>query len=82
MELNKFIIEIFLSVALLAVSFVASAPAGDNECEFNCDLQDYKPVCGTDDSGDTKTFNNMCIIKTENCLRKTCKLIEHIVIDK
>ncbi|XP_059220127.1 vasotab [Stomoxys calcitrans] len=65
------LLPIFLALAIFAISFVHSAPAGDSECEFNCDLQDYKPVCGTDDSGDTKTFNNMCIIKTENCLRKT-----------
>ncbi|XP_061390866.1 vasotab [Musca vetustissima] len=63
---------LFLAMAIFVITLVHSAPApGDTECEFNCDLQDYKPVCGTDDSGDTKTFNNMCIIKTENCLRKT-----------
>lgn len=36
---------------------------------MNCDIKAYMPVCGTDDEGETRTFNNLCILKTENCLR-------------
>ncbi|XP_054725846.1 turripeptide Gsg9.2 [Anastrepha obliqua] len=63
---------IILAFALYAFALVHSLAISDTnvKCQMNCDLQDYKPVCGTDDAGETKSFNNLCILKTENCLRQ------------
>lgn len=58
----------FFSVALFFLPLIIAFPPRDCEVH-NCELQDYKPICGTDDVGDTKTFTNYCILKTENCLR-------------
>lgn len=43
-----------------------------NGCETNCNIT-YIPICGTDDSGKTKTFSNECVMKSENCLNKSSK---------
>lgn len=62
---------------MLAYSIAGGTSIGDNnvKCQINCDLQDYKPVCGTNDAGEIKTFNNLCILKIENCLRTTSKCV-------
>lgn len=77
-NLNAHLSVYFLVVVLavmLACSMSGATSIGDNnvKCQINCDLQDYQPVCGTDDAGETKTFNNLCILKIENCLRTTSK---------
>lgn len=46
-----------------------------NGCETNCNVT-YVPICGTDDSGKTKTFSNECLMKSENCLNKSSKYID------
>ncbi|XP_014089519.1 PREDICTED: uncharacterized protein LOC108969474 [Bactrocera latifrons] len=58
---------IILTLALYA--FALAQSLANVKCQMNCDLQDFRPVCGIDDAGKTKTFNNLCILKTENCLR-------------
>uniref|UniRef100_D3TRR0 Kazal-like domain-containing protein n=1 Tax=Glossina morsitans morsitans TaxID=37546 RepID=D3TRR0_GLOMM len=67
-------ISVCIKVAMIVLALalvVYSSPLTDNKrnCQMNCELQDYKPICGTDDAGVTRTFNNICILKTENCLR-------------
>ncbi|XP_037951440.1 turripeptide Gsg9.2-like [Teleopsis dalmanni] len=63
---------LFLALAIYACTLVHSQPHGDPnlKCQFNCDVQDFKPVCCTNDAGETKTFTNLCIMKIENCLRQ------------
>jgi len=41
-----------------------------NGCETNCNLS-YLPVCGIDDSGIRKLFPNECVMKSENCVKKS-----------
>ncbi|KAM7361882.1 pegasus [Cochliomyia hominivorax] len=61
---------LFLAIAIFILPLISTFPLKGRDCEVhNCELQDYKPICGTDDKGDTKTFTNHCILKTENCLR-------------
>lgn len=63
------------SVAIFILPLISAFPPKGRDCEVQCELQDFKPICGTDDKGDTKTFNNYCILKTENCLRNQSKSI-------
>lgn len=60
---------------LLVYSEVSAIGSSKMKCQMNCDLQDYKPICGTNDAGETKTFPNLCVLKTENCLRTSSKHI-------
>lgn len=65
---------VFLSVAIAFCVLVCRTTHGQQEntngCETNCNVT-YLPICGTDDSGKTKTFSNECVMKSENCLNKS-----------
>ncbi|XP_055906512.1 Kazal peptide Pr13a [Eupeodes corollae] len=62
------LICILLALSLVSLSMSHSLST-EEKCVLNCDIKSYMPVCGTDDEGETRTFNNLCILKTENCLR-------------
>jgi len=64
------LLALFIAFILFAISLVHCNPIAESfKCRLACDLQEFKPICGTDDGGETKTFNNLCTMKTENCLR-------------
>ncbi|XP_017057157.1 uncharacterized protein LOC108098606 [Drosophila ficusphila] len=62
---------VFLALALLALSMVQclSLPDPGTKCGMECDTQEYRLICAADDKGTTKTYRNLCVMKTENCLQ-------------
>ncbi|KAI8046453.1 uncharacterized protein LOC128261317 [Drosophila gunungcola] len=65
------LIAVLLAVALFALSLVQclSLPDPSTKCGMECDTQEYGAICAADDKGSTKTYRNLCIMKTENCLQ-------------
>ncbi|XP_055384936.1 vasotab-TY1 [Condylostylus longicornis] len=58
----------------LCLTAVISQPVENNnnnngKCDNHCDYS-FNPVCATNEKGESRTFNNACILETENCLRK------------
>ncbi|KAH8265609.1 hypothetical protein KR038_011602, partial [Drosophila bunnanda] len=61
------------TVALYAVTLVQclSLPDPNAKCAMECDTAEIKSICAADDKGTTRTFRNLCVMKTENCLQNT-----------
>ncbi|XP_067004860.1 Kazal peptide Pr13a [Anabrus simplex] len=53
--------------ALLMLGAVAAVTAKSAKCNCNCPLSDYKPLCAVDNTGDSDTFPNECVLKCYNC---------------
>ncbi|XP_017074740.1 uncharacterized protein LOC108110263 [Drosophila eugracilis] len=62
---------VLLALALFAFSLVQclGLPDPSAKCVMDCDTQEYKHICAADDKGSTKTYRNLCVMKTENCLQ-------------
>ncbi|XP_068156594.1 uncharacterized protein peg [Drosophila tropicalis] len=63
---------VFLTLALLALTTLVqgfSLPDPNVKCSMECDTQEDAAICAADDKGTTKTYRNVCIMKTENCLQ-------------
>ncbi|KAH8295128.1 hypothetical protein KR018_007551, partial [Drosophila ironensis] len=60
-------------VALFAITLVQclSLPDPNAKCVMECDTQEYLQICAADDKGTTRTFRNICVMKTENCLQNS-----------
>ncbi|XP_017855832.1 PREDICTED: uncharacterized protein LOC108608788, partial [Drosophila arizonae] len=58
-------------VTLYALTLVQclSLPDPNVKCNMECDTQENQFICAADDKGVTKTYRNVCIMKTENCLQ-------------
>lgn len=51
-----------------------SLPDPNVKCNMECDTQENQFICAADDKGATKTYRNVCIMKTENCLQNASEL--------
>ncbi|XP_016954122.1 uncharacterized protein LOC108027263 [Drosophila biarmipes] len=62
---------VFLALALFALSLVQclGLPDPSTKCVMECDTQEYAFICAADDKGSTKSYRNLCVMKTENCLQ-------------
>jgi len=72
-------------VALFALSLVQclGLPDPSTKCVMECDTQEYSFICAADDKGSTKSYRNLCVMKTENCLQNASefrKILSHIYI--
>lgn len=65
MRLYLFIVTLY---ALTLVQCL-SLPDPNVKCVMECDTQENNYICAADDKGTTKTYRNICIMKTENCLQ-------------
>ncbi|CAD7093434.1 unnamed protein product [Hermetia illucens] len=64
----KVVYLLFILIACVALHH--SLPIEDTKCANFCELN-YAPICGTNDEGKTRTFANLCVLKSENCLRQS-----------
>ncbi|XP_022209824.1 uncharacterized protein LOC111065750 [Drosophila obscura] len=62
---------VLLALALYALTVVQclSLPDPNVKCAMDCDTQEYAAICAADDKGTTRTYRNLCVMKTENCLQ-------------
>ncbi|XP_022910880.1 vasotab-TY2-like [Onthophagus taurus] len=65
------IFAVFLLVLLAAVlgspAKGSTKPSLKKKCLRECPLDDYNPVCGTDDNGKKLSFGNECVLSNYNC---------------
>lgn len=68
-------------VTLYALTLVQclSLPDPNVKCVMECDTQDNNYICAADDKGTTKTYRNICIMKTENCLQNASEYCVDLV---
>ncbi|XP_034116618.1 uncharacterized protein LOC133836527 [Drosophila sulfurigaster albostrigata] len=62
---------VFLALTLYALTLVQclSLPDPNVKCAMDCDMQENQYLCAADDKGTTKTYRNVCVMKTDNCLQ-------------
>ena len=61
-----------LVVVMMMCSNGINGEEGNSGCQAFCPLN-YDPICATDDSGETRTFSNLCVMNAENCIKKRSK---------
>lgn len=68
-------------VTLYALTLVQclSLPDPNVKCVMECDTQENNYICAADDKGTTKTYRNICIMKTENCLQNASEYCVDLV---
>lgn len=68
-------------VTLYALTLVQclSLPDPNVKCVMECDTQENNYICAADDKGTTKTYRNICIMKTENCLQNASEYSVNII---
>lgn len=70
--------DCLFSAIILATMYLSDAGEQDitNGCNTNCSETILSSqICATNDEGKTKIFPNECVMKSENCLNKSSKLI-------
>ncbi|KAH8382933.1 hypothetical protein KR009_005843, partial [Drosophila setifemur] len=65
--LRLFIVALFALAVVQGLSL--SLPDPNAKCVMECDTQEYQSICAADDKGTTRTYRNICVMKTENCLQ-------------
>ncbi|ALC46328.1 CG17278 [Drosophila busckii] len=67
------LIAVLLALTLCALTLTTvqclSLPDPNVKCAMECDTSPTQVICAADDKGTTRTYRNVCIMKTENCLQ-------------